>query len=375
MFWHIFKNKIITLLHNKGMMFWTLVFPIILGTLFNLAFSNIIEKSKLTKIEIAVVKIEDNKNLEAIINNLSKESDYQLFNTRYVTEQEAKNLLEQDEISGYIKMGQEVEIIVKENSIEQTIIKYIVDQYYQMSSVTKNTLEYNKDVLANGVLKVFIENKEYFNDTSNENMDSTVNYFYALIGMTCLFGGFFGMYIINGTEANLSAKGARVSIAPVHKLKLLLAGLLAGLLIHYINVLVLIAYLVFILKINFGSRIIYILIISFFGCLAGISTGMLIGIISKRSEGLKSAILVATTMMCSFLSGMMIMEVKYIIANKVPILAKINPVNMITDGLYSLYCYSTLDRFWNNTASLAIFTICIILISYIFIRRKKYDSI
>jgi ABC-2 type transport system permease protein len=71
----------------------------------------------------------------------------------------------------------------------------------------------------------------------------------------------------------------------------------------------------------------------------------------------------------------MTIDIKYLIAKNIPILAKINPVNMITDGLYSLYCYDTLNRFWNNTISLGIFTVCCLALSYIFVRRKKYDSI
>ena len=66
---------------------------------------------------------------------------------------------------------------------------------------------------------------------------------------------------------------------------------------------------------------------------------------------------------------------KYIVQKSAPILAKINPVNMITDGYYSLYYYNTMDRFYSNIVSLILFSLVMIVISYIFIRRKKYDSI
>lgn len=48
---------------------------------------------------------------------------------------------------------------------------------------------------------------------------------------------------------------------------------------------------------------------------------------------------------------------------------------MITDGFYSLYYYDTMTRYYNNIISLAIFSAIMIIISYIFIRRQKYDSI
>ena len=66
---------------------------------------------------------------------------------------------------------------------------------------------------------------------------------------------------------------------------------------------------------------------------------------------------------------------KYIIDKNVPIINKLNPASMITDGFYSLYYYDTLDRYLFNIASLLIFSIVMILISYFGLRRQKYDSI
>ena len=66
---------------------------------------------------------------------------------------------------------------------------------------------------------------------------------------------------------------------------------------------------------------------------------------------------------------------KYIIDKNIPIINKLNPANMITDGLYSLYYYETLDRYIFNVVSLLIFAFTLIVVSYISLRRQKYDSI
>ena len=76
-----------------------------------------------------------------------------------------------------------------------------------------------------------------------------------------------------------------------------------------------------------------------------------------------------------FLSGMMGITMKYVIDKNVPILNKLNPASMITDGFYSLYYYDTLDRFYFNIASLLIFALIMLLISMFSLRRQKYDSI
>lgn len=54
MFLHSFKNTFKYLLREKAMVFWALVFPIILGILFKLAFGGITENNKFEAIEIAV---------------------------------------------------------------------------------------------------------------------------------------------------------------------------------------------------------------------------------------------------------------------------------------------------------------------------------
>ena len=76
-----------------------------------------------------------------------------------------------------------------------------------------------------------------------------------------------------------------------------------------------------------------------------------------------------------FLSGMMGITMKYLIDKNAPIINKLNPVAMITDGFYSLYYYETLDRFIFNIISLIILSITLLFISYLSLRRQNYDSI
>lgn len=66
---------------------------------------------------------------------------------------------------------------------------------------------------------------------------------------------------------------------------------------------------------------------------------------------------------------------KYIVDKNIPIINKLNPASMITDGFYSLYYYDTLDRYFFNIASLLVFALIMITISYFSLRRQKYDSI
>ncbi len=97
MFIHNFKYALKTLFRDRMLIFWTFAFPIILGTFFNMAFSNIENSEKLDIIDIAIVDNEEFENSEVwkkSFETLSEEeNEDRLFHTQYVTEEEAKQLL------------------------------------------------------------------------------------------------------------------------------------------------------------------------------------------------------------------------------------------------------------------------------------------
>ena len=97
MFGHNFKYTFKVLMWNRMLLFWTFVFPLVLGTMFKLAFSNIENSEKLNVIPIAIVDNEDFQGNEAFcrtFETLSDESsDEQMFDTVYVSKDEADTLL------------------------------------------------------------------------------------------------------------------------------------------------------------------------------------------------------------------------------------------------------------------------------------------
>ena len=133
MFIHNFIYSLKTLFKNKALIFWTFAFPIILGTLFNMAFSNIQEGQKLDIINIAIVEndeLKSNEYYKKAFDNLSdEENEDRLFNTSYVSEEEAKEKLQNDEIAGYMKLEDgKPKLIFVSNGIDQTVFKYVTEQ-------------------------------------------------------------------------------------------------------------------------------------------------------------------------------------------------------------------------------------------------------
>ena len=123
MFWHNFKYSLKVLFKSKVLIFWTFAFPILMGIFFNLAFSDIENSEKLDVIDIAVVKSDEfDKNIifKEAFENLS-DGDDKLFDIDYTNLDKAKQLLEDDKITGYLVFNDDINILVSSRGINETI--------------------------------------------------------------------------------------------------------------------------------------------------------------------------------------------------------------------------------------------------------------
>lgn len=393
MFIHNFKYSLKTLFRNKELIFWAFAFPIILATFFNMAFSDIENSEKLDIINIAIIQNDDFNNNEVFKSAFEEMSDKnnkdRLFETKYTTKEEAQKLLEEEKIVGYMELvDNKPKLTFITSGINETIFKYVSEEIMQTSNIINNLTEeeiqnqimtgnFNVDYesIYNKVIEITTEENVKLKNISSDNLSYTMIEFYTLIAMVCLYGGILGTVSINQNLANMSNQGKRVSVAPTTKGKVILSSVLASYITQLIGVALLFIYTIFVLSVDYGNNLGLIIILAMVGSLAGLSLGVLVATIIKSNENVKTGIILSITMLGCFLSGMMGITMKYIIDKNIPIINKLNPANMITDGLYSLYYYETLDRFIFNVISLLIFAFVLIIFSYINLRRQKYDSV
>lgn len=381
MFFHNLKYNIKVLLKNKGLLFWTFAFPIILATLFNMAFGNWEESEKFDPIDIAIIENENYKNNEIaknIFESLSKEDENKVFNITYVDKNSAQKLLEDKKIVGYIEYKENgSEIKVESNGTSSTIIKSVVDEINTYSIMFNDLVKKNASFDMNDVIKNTIDKISNIQvktkDISIKKLDISLIEYYSLLSMTCLYGGFIALTCVSNSLASISNKGKRVEVAPTRKIITILSSLTASFIAQMIGALLLLGYLKLI-GINLHTDFLKLIIITIFGVLSGIALGLLISVISNKNEDTKLGFIIAISMACSILAGLTGVSLKYVIDSNLPFINKINPAAMITDGLYALY-YNDISRFNYNVLSLIIFVIIVILISVISLRRKKYDSI
>ncbi|MDD3452998.1 MAG: ABC transporter permease [Bacilli bacterium] len=392
MFFHNFKYTLKVLLKNKVLVFWAILWPLILGTLFYMAFSNMASSEKLDIINLGIVDNEyynKNEYLKTAIDNLSNsENENQLFKTTYEDQEKLNEMLNSKKIDGYIYVDiNEIKIIVKESNINQTIIKYVVDEIEEYQNLISDLVSYKvKDVLLNNeipnydqiinniVIKINQE-KNYFNNLSEKNMDYMMIEYYTLLAMACLYGALLSSEAIKNYLGNASRKGSRVNLAPIKRTTLIMSGFLATFIIQLATITSLLLYTIFMLKVDYGNQIHFVILLSLVGSIAGISLGFLVGSAPFKSDSTRNGIMNVIVMLGCFFAGMMGVKMKYVIDTNLPLINKLNPSNMITDGFYSLYYYDNLSRYYFNLLSLLFLTIIFIIISVYYLRRKKYDSI
>lgn len=379
MFWHIFKYRLKSTVRDVQTIFWTLAFPIILVSFFAMAFSNLENISEYKTIKIGLVNTQQYQKdtmFQSHITAVSKD-DNPLFDvTIYDTQEAAAAALSDKQISGFILEDAALHLTIRSEGIDQTIMKEFLDWYLQTASSVNNIISGNPaaGMKISGILS---ENISYIKDTNTgtNKPNNVLTYYYALIAMTCLYGAFMGSKEVTAVQANQSAQAARLNLAPVHKLKVFLSSLCAVTLIQYLSILILIAYMAFVLKIDFGNQIGYILLASFAGCCAGVSFGAVVGAATKKGEGIKTGIIISASMAMSFLAGLMVAQMKYMATRSFPILAYINPANLIADAFYALYYYNTYDRYFLNVGLLFAFSFVFYLIVFLLMRGQQYESI
>ncbi len=329
--------------------FWGLMYPIILAGFFYVAFSGI------TNVELETINIgiEKGNPIASIL------QDIEIINVVIIDKSQVESSLESESIDGFIK--QDLNIIVDKSGVNQTVIKSISNQVIQTLALGDSieNIDFSVDYLrsktqqGNGILVIF----------------------YSLIAMVSTYGVFAGIEAVVLSQANLSNLGARINITPIKKSTLLISGTIVGLVINMAANILLLLFLQYVLKLELFTNLAYSSIFIFLGNLFGISLGLFIGASNKQSPGVKTMISIMVTMFLSFLSGLMSPDIKILIEKNVPVLAKLNPITIITNSLYRINLLENTNNLTQGMLLLAVYSLILMGISYLFLRRTQYDSI
>ncbi|HHT96548.1 MAG TPA: ABC transporter permease, partial [Clostridiales bacterium] len=174
-----------------GLLFWSLIYPIVLVTFFHIAFSGI-ANIEFTNIGIG---IEKGNPIIPILEGT------EMLNIKEILREEANEKLMNHEIHGFV--DKELNILVNDSGINQTIIKEIVEQIKQMKTLNRPMEDY--DFTADYIVE------------KNQKSNGILIIFYSLIAMVSTYGVFVGIETASLTQANLTNIGARLNMTPLKK--------------------------------------------------------------------------------------------------------------------------------------------------------------
>ncbi len=381
MFWHNFKYTFLVTLRSKDQIFWSLIFTIILGTLFYATFGNAYEFEQLQSNIPVVVYLDDEevqKNFGDMIEDISiVVSGEKLLAVTYVDSfEEGKELLTDDTVGFFYSEDGMLKLMVNGNGIQESILSTIVANYHQIVTIMTDLAHKEPEVQMAAIEKLFSEasSNDEISLGKKANMDAYSDYFFNLIAMSCLFSSFAGVAFTIKNQANLSAIGARKNVSNTGGLTQIVSGLSAIWILLSIMTCIAFVYLMLI-GVNFGDEIPRIILTIFVGNMVGLTSGFFIGSIGKLSEGVKEAIAVAYSLISCFMSGLMLQLMKPMIHMHCPILEKINPAAKLSDALYALKVYESYDRFNENIIVLLVMSVVFTLGGFLLGRRKQYASI
>lgn len=377
-----FKYALLRLMRNKANLFWILVFPIVLGCFFKIAFSNVTASESFHTIPVAVVE-GDNADATAfhtMIEQLSGDSEDAMLSATFCDDKKARTLLEKGKVDGIFYTTDTVELAVNSDlsdaSINQSILQSLLTQYYLNRDLIVQILTTNPGNIESLVDSIgqSVDTRKEVSLTRN-NTDTYDQYFYNLIAMACLYTAMGGINLAINNSANLSSLAARKTIAPAKRAALIGTELLAIILFESLLNMVSFLFIVTVLGIHMTTHLGLAMLTILISTTFSITFGMFLGCVGPKSEGGKTGLMFAVVMPLCFLSGLMMGTMRMVVEKYAPFVNRINPAALISDSFYALNNYDTLTRYTGNILTLLLMTVLFLIISILVTRRKTYASL
>lgn len=153
MFLRLFLYRLKSIFLQKDLTFWTLAFPLILGTFFYLGFGRLLNGTELelNTIPAAVVTVHENTAFETVLKEVEKSDGKALFDLTFTDEDTAIAMLKENKATGIFYVDATPHLTVAENGMEQTLMQSFLSQYCTQSSVFEKIAAEHPEKLADSI--------------------------------------------------------------------------------------------------------------------------------------------------------------------------------------------------------------------------------
>ncbi|KFI50332.1 ABC transporter permease [Bifidobacterium callitrichos] len=406
--WTTFVTTLKTNLHDKASMFWLIVFPLALATLFNMMFADLGSQYELKAVPLVTVhdtNWNNAKGASAFIDALSGEAEGTtgisqplLDTTPADSVDKARDLIAKGDADGYLTVDQQGHITltlatgtvagmdgssasVSGKSITISALDGAISLYNRTDTLTRKFIADNPWAATSRSFWTSLgATTGMTRETTLTNSAPGVStrYFYALLAMACLMAMSYSIRAVVTAQANLSALGMRRSIAPLSRTRQFIAGFLASWLCASACLLVAFAYIRYVLGVPFGGRepaaVLAVVVGSFMAC----AFGTMIGAIPKLSYGVKVGMTSAIACTLSLFSGMygaFAMSLSDWITRNLPVLALINPTQQVVNLFYDILYFDSYRPFLTTCGVLLAMSALFLAAGALMLKEQRYEHL
>lgn len=375
---HLLKYRLIQTIRERSILFWTIAFPMILGTFFFMAFGSLAKHETVaTQIPVAIISSEQTPKTKAQISFLKQMQKQKLIDIQtFKSSKASQQALEDGKIEGIYDLEASLRLDVTKSDVNTSILKEILDSYNRHADLITEMSQSNPEKLS--IALASLKDLRPAVKAVAPNGRTTSGFlqpFLTLIAYACLSGMFLGVKNSFDTQANLSTLGARRSLTPTSKLHLIIVDFITVLTVDFVSVLLLTLLLTKGFGLNLGQNLLGLVLTVLMGCVIGVSIGIVLGASNQASIHTKMGLSVLFTLLPSFLAGMMFQNMGLLVEQYAPIINRVNPAAVLADAFYCLSVYDNPARYSRDMMTLLIMSIGCLAIAFIFSRRERYDSI
>ena len=388
-------------LRDKAYIFWSLAFPILLMTCFNVTFMGPAKgEIDFKPVKSTMIRIDSGESafaeeFKGVLTNLADAEEVRKSSMGYdhavielietTSQEEAeKKILDNELMVLFLVNGKEETVSVKvgdgANMTTLMVARSITESYKRNYTIMKDAAMTAPDKME-AVMKSITESisvmkpKSTYLGDNEHSANVYLWYFYSTIVMGMFFNVTAGIHTVFDIQGNLSGYGMRTSVSPKKKWKILLSAFMARYALSCAITFFALTVMNRFFDVPLGNRFPHIILFVLVGNLFAMSLGCMFGLFTKGDENQRDNKATALIMISVFLSGEMIVQLPGLLEKFCPIVNRINPATIMNFAFFRLVNYPTLNGFWMNMIKISLATVVFMMISILKLRREKYAAL
>lgn len=218
-----------------------------------------------------------------------------------------------------------------------------------------------------------LSGEDMYVDEYKERINPEVHYFFVSLAYICLYFMRIGIQIIRNNEGYSGPTSTRLMMSPVGMGKRVFTSF-ASLSIPSLALMYLLLFFYWKMDVGLSTKYGYVILLVSLGTLVSIFIGTAIASLFKmtddRADGISFAIPI-TGALFGGLMGSVSLQLMLWIEENLPFLNTLNPVSLVTDGLYQLSLYPTNHQFYQTIGYLSVYFVILAALTAIGMRRVK----